>query len=200
MSVTGVNERLAALTAAGTSVWLDQIRRGMIEDGELARMVDEDSLRGVTSNPAIFALGGSAATAAPYDPKPLAIGAQAPDFRLPGVDGKTYSLADFGDSPWMAYTFDSGPLPNDVTHAVKLFGSYNWNLGWSAGMAFNYASGRPLTELGAIPYYGSQERLLSPRGAPLSATCSNGRSASRSASSHGLAMVADEQMICGSEP
>ena len=44
MSVTPqVNERLAALTAAGTSVWLDQIRRGMIESGELARMVDEDS-------------------------------------------------------------------------------------------------------------------------------------------------------------
>jgi len=54
MSVTQVNERLAALTAAGTSVWLDQIRRGMIESGELARMVQEDSLRGVTSNPAIF--------------------------------------------------------------------------------------------------------------------------------------------------
>ena len=54
MSVTSVNERLAALTAAGTSVWLDQIRRGMIEDGELDRMVAEDSLRGVTSNPAIF--------------------------------------------------------------------------------------------------------------------------------------------------
>jgi transaldolase/glucose-6-phosphate isomerase len=51
---TVVNERLAALTAAGTSVWLDQIRRGMIESGELARMVREDSLRGVTSNPAIF--------------------------------------------------------------------------------------------------------------------------------------------------
>src|SRR5688572_3216997 len=51
---TVVNERLAALTAAGTSVWLDQIRRGMIESGELARMVEEDSLRGVTSNPAIF--------------------------------------------------------------------------------------------------------------------------------------------------
>jgi transaldolase/glucose-6-phosphate isomerase len=49
-----VNERLAALTAAGTSVWLDQIRRGLIESGELQRLVDEDSLRGVTSNPAIF--------------------------------------------------------------------------------------------------------------------------------------------------
>ncbi|MGH2761296.1 MAG: bifunctional transaldolase/phosoglucose isomerase [Thermoleophilaceae bacterium] len=50
----GVNERLAALTAAGTSVWLDQIRRSLIESGELERLVREDSLRGVTSNPAIF--------------------------------------------------------------------------------------------------------------------------------------------------
>jgi transaldolase len=49
-----VNERLAALTAAGTSVWLDQIRRSLITSGELERLVHEDSLRGVTSNPAIF--------------------------------------------------------------------------------------------------------------------------------------------------
>jgi transaldolase/glucose-6-phosphate isomerase len=55
MSVTvGVNERLQALTAAGTSVWLDQIRRSLIEGGELKRLMDEMSLRGVTSNPAIF--------------------------------------------------------------------------------------------------------------------------------------------------
>jgi transaldolase / glucose-6-phosphate isomerase len=62
MSVTHANERLAALTAAGTSVWLDQIRRSVIEKGELQRMVEEDSLRGVTSNPAIFekAILGSA--------------------------------------------------------------------------------------------------------------------------------------------
>ncbi len=49
-----VNERLAALTAAGTSVWLDQIRRSLISGGELERLMREDSLRGVTSNPAIF--------------------------------------------------------------------------------------------------------------------------------------------------
>ena len=30
----GVSERLAALTAAGTSVWLDQIRRTMITSGK----------------------------------------------------------------------------------------------------------------------------------------------------------------------
>ncbi len=54
MSVNTINERLARLTALGTSVWLDQIGRTLIESGELKRLVDEYSLRGVTSNPAIF--------------------------------------------------------------------------------------------------------------------------------------------------
>jgi transaldolase / glucose-6-phosphate isomerase len=55
MSVAhGVNQRLAALTEAGTSIWLDQIRRNLIDSGELERMVREDSLRGVTANPSIF--------------------------------------------------------------------------------------------------------------------------------------------------
>ena len=53
-SVMNVNERLAALTQAGTSIWLDQIRRSLTQGGELRRLVEEDSLRGETSNPAIF--------------------------------------------------------------------------------------------------------------------------------------------------
>src|SRR3954452_9303591 len=53
-SAAAVNERLAKLTEVGTSIWLDQIRRTLITDGELQRLIDEDSLRGVTSNPAIF--------------------------------------------------------------------------------------------------------------------------------------------------
>jgi len=48
------NERLAAITAAGTSVWLDQIGRVLIESGELHGLVQTSCLRGVTSNPAIF--------------------------------------------------------------------------------------------------------------------------------------------------
>jgi transaldolase/glucose-6-phosphate isomerase len=54
MATQQVNERLAALTSAGTSIWLDQIKRALISTGELQRLVEEDSLRGVTSNPTIF--------------------------------------------------------------------------------------------------------------------------------------------------
>ena len=53
-TTTQVNPRLEALTKAGVSVWLDQISRSLIDSGELARLVAEDSLRGMTSNPSIF--------------------------------------------------------------------------------------------------------------------------------------------------
>jgi transaldolase len=44
------------------SLWLDFISRKVLTNGELKRRIDEDALRGVTSNPAIFekAIGGSA--------------------------------------------------------------------------------------------------------------------------------------------
>jgi transaldolase / glucose-6-phosphate isomerase len=53
-TAASVNERLARLTDLGTSIWLDQIRRSLVHSGELRKLVDEDCLRGVTSNPAIF--------------------------------------------------------------------------------------------------------------------------------------------------
>jgi transaldolase len=52
--VTNVNPNLRKLVEAGTSPWLDLLSRSLVEDGELARLVAEDSLRGVTSNPSIF--------------------------------------------------------------------------------------------------------------------------------------------------
>lgn len=45
---------LKDLLSYGQSVWLDFIRRSLITSGELARLVEEDGLRGVTSNPSIF--------------------------------------------------------------------------------------------------------------------------------------------------
>ncbi|OLE97329.1 MAG: transaldolase, partial [Cyanobacteria bacterium 13_1_20CM_4_61_6] len=45
---------LKDLLKFGQSVWLDYIRRDLITTGELKRLIQEDGLRGMTSNPAIF--------------------------------------------------------------------------------------------------------------------------------------------------
>ena len=67
MQPTGILETaksvnpLKELQKFGQSVWLDYIRRDLIETGELKRLIDEDGLRGMTSNPASFekAIGDS---------------------------------------------------------------------------------------------------------------------------------------------
>lgn len=45
---------LKALQGFGQSVWLDYLHSGLFTSGEFERLIDEDGLRGVTSNPAIF--------------------------------------------------------------------------------------------------------------------------------------------------
>ncbi len=52
---------LFELYEAGTSVWLDYIRRSLMSSGELKRMIEDDAVVGMTSNPTIFekAIGGS---------------------------------------------------------------------------------------------------------------------------------------------
>jgi len=52
---------LKELLKYGQSVWLDYIRRNLITTGELKRLIDQDGLRGMTSNPSIFekAIAGS---------------------------------------------------------------------------------------------------------------------------------------------
>jgi len=52
---------LKEIAEQGQSIWLDYIRRNLIRSGELKRFVEEDGLRGVTSNPTIFdkAISGS---------------------------------------------------------------------------------------------------------------------------------------------
>lgn len=49
------NSNLHGLARAGVSVWSDQISRSMLDSGELTRMLEEDAITGVTSNPTIFA-------------------------------------------------------------------------------------------------------------------------------------------------
>jgi transaldolase/glucose-6-phosphate isomerase len=67
MQPTGILETAKAtnplkdLQKYGQSVWLDYIRHNLITGGELKRLIEEDGLRGITSNPAIFekAISGS---------------------------------------------------------------------------------------------------------------------------------------------
>ena len=52
---------LRQLEKLGQSVWLDYIKRDLIVSGQLRRLIENDGLRGMTSNPAIFekAIAGS---------------------------------------------------------------------------------------------------------------------------------------------
>ena len=52
---------LKRLGTLGQSIWMDYIRRDLIVSGELRRLIEEDGIRGMTSNPAIFekAIAGS---------------------------------------------------------------------------------------------------------------------------------------------
>lgn len=52
---------LVELNQSGQSIWFDQMESRLIAEGTLRKMIDEDDLRGLTSNPTIFekAIGGS---------------------------------------------------------------------------------------------------------------------------------------------
>lgn len=56
-----MNPLKALFPEQGQAVWLDFVARGFVAQGKLKALVDEDGLRGVTSNPSIFekAIGGS---------------------------------------------------------------------------------------------------------------------------------------------
>jgi transaldolase len=45
---------LRALEHLGQSIWVDYIQRGMLDGGEMQRLIEEDGVSGVTSNPSIF--------------------------------------------------------------------------------------------------------------------------------------------------
>jgi transaldolase len=58
---SGLENPLKQLTRFGQSIWLDYIRRSLMTSGDLRKMVEEDGLGGMTSNPSIFekVMGGA---------------------------------------------------------------------------------------------------------------------------------------------
>ena len=75
-----MTNRLREIEALGQAVWIDNIYRGLLEDGILQRLVEDDGITGVTSNPTIFekAIGGS-------DRYDEGFAARSPDRDDPGV-------------------------------------------------------------------------------------------------------------------
>ena len=63
---------LLELRKLGESAWLDDISRGMLEDGSLARLIHDDGIAGLTSNPSIFA------NSIMHDPRYAAADREAP--------------------------------------------------------------------------------------------------------------------------
>jgi len=53
MTLTSTNP-LLQLQGYGQSIWIDYLRRSFVANGDLLRLVEEDGLRGMTSNPSIF--------------------------------------------------------------------------------------------------------------------------------------------------
>jgi transaldolase len=51
------SNRLLEIEALGQSIWLDNLTRALLDDGVLARLIAEDGLSGVTTNPTIFEQG-----------------------------------------------------------------------------------------------------------------------------------------------
>ena len=73
------------------------------------------------------------AAADPPGLKTLPIGAPAPDFRLPGVDGKTYSLADFADAKVLVVVFTCNHCPTAQAYEeriAKLHADYQRQGAW----------------------------------------------------------------------
>jgi len=69
----------SALALLGQSLWLDYIHRDLLDSGELRRLIEQDGIRGVTSNPTIFeqAIGGGTA----YDASIAALAREGRDAR-----------------------------------------------------------------------------------------------------------------------
>jgi thiol-disulfide isomerase/thioredoxin len=102
----------------------------------------------------IFAVAARAADQPPM----LPIGAAAPDFKLPGVDGKTYTLANFADAKILVILFTCNHCPTAQAYEdriIKMYDDYH-----DKGVALiainpNDATGIRLDELGYTEFSDS---------------------------------------------
>lgn len=95
-------------------------------------------------------------------PKVLPIGSAAPDFSLPGTDGKTHALADFKDAKALCVIFTCNHCPDSVAAGPRTEQIYqDYKSKGVAMVAVNGNNPASLTpdELGYSPFGDSQEEM-----------------------------------------
>lgn len=107
------------------------------------------------AGPALRAVPADLENEMPADMHHLQIGDAAPDFHLPGVDGRTYSLADFKDAPVLMVAFLSNHCPTSHAAETRLLPLYARCR--SRGLALvainpNSPAGLDISELGYSKY------------------------------------------------
>lgn len=97
---------LRQLATYGQSFWLDFLSRPMITSGELARLIEEDGLRGVTSNPTIFdkAIAGTDE----YDQEIAELAAQGLSDELIFEELAVHDVQKACDLLWLVYEATQG--------------------------------------------------------------------------------------------
>lgn len=85
----------AALSEAGVSIWLDDLSRQRIQSGDLARLIDERDVVGVTTNPTIFA--GALANGASYAEQVRELAGQGADVDRAVFEITTDDVRDAAD-------------------------------------------------------------------------------------------------------
>ena len=84
-------------------------------------------IRNALTATAVLVLISVTAMAAPELPKTLEIGVKAPDFKLPGVDGKTHTLAEYGSAKVLVLVFTCNHCPTAQAYEdriIKLAADY----------------------------------------------------------------------------
>ncbi|MGN6299910.1 MAG: transaldolase family protein, partial [Angustibacter sp.] len=90
-----MTDRLAQLSDAGVSIWLDDLSRELLNDGSLDKLVSDQHVVGVTTNPTIFASALSKGDA--YDEQLREIAAQGKDVDTAIFDITTADVRDACD-------------------------------------------------------------------------------------------------------
>lgn len=95
-------------------------------------------------------------------PKTLEIGAQAPDFSLPGIDGKNHALADYKEAKALCVVFTCNHCPDAVAAATRMEPIYQDYKGKGVAMIAvnsNHPDSLRPDELGYSPYNDSFEEM-----------------------------------------